>query len=206
MIDSKIEKKIYNLCTKIGYVFSEFYILKQGYILSQDIEKPFLIQLDEESVNWFSELVKDFKIIHITDVRNFKKDMTTNIVNVTSKSEISRVIKILETYKSFLNICEKWDKFLLSNNEEENEKLILSLFKNNNYIEFHPSNEEHPNIILAKSLLPLVSEKNYTDLYYTTKEITKSLYLLIFDFQFDLFRLYMFHHYVPMDNIDEAEE
>ena len=201
-MDEKIKKKHDALCVKITQVFTDFYIFKNGYIVSKNIEKPFLIQIDEEQVKWFEELNGDFKILHISDIRKYKK--TGEFVEkVESKSETAKIIQILNERLNSVNQCEKWEKFILSQNDEENEKLILSLFKNNNYIDFKPADTpDGPELILTKSLLPLVSEKNYTDLYYTSKCVGKDLYMIVFDLQFPLFRLYMIHHYIPINKED----
>lgn len=199
-MDPKREKKLFNLCTKITNVYTDFYILKTGYILSLDKEKPFLIQLSDDYVSLFNELKEGFKILHITDVRAFKKDMTTCIEEVTIKPEINKITTFLEERLNLINSSSKWEDFKMSDSICDNEKIILSIFKNNDYIEFKPKTEkEIPNLILTKSLLPLVTEKNYTKLYYNTREINKDLYLIIFDFDYDLFRLFMFHYYIPYD-------
>ena len=43
MLDEKEQKKLYQLCTKISYAYTECYITNQGYILSMDKTKPFVI-------------------------------------------------------------------------------------------------------------------------------------------------------------------
>lgn len=202
MMDDKIKKKHDNLCTKITQVFTDLYITKQGYILSKSKEKPFIIQLDEEQVKWFEEANGEFNILHISKIREYKKTGEC-VEKVTSKTETSEILQILEERLGYINQCDKWEKFILSQNDDENEKLIMTLFKMNNYIDFHPSdNPSSPELILTKSLLPLVSEKNYTDLYYASKTVGKNLFMIVFDFQFTMFRLYMIHHYIPIKKED----
>jgi hypothetical protein len=205
-LDEKQTKKLLNLCTKISNVFTDFYILKHGYIMSVEKDKPFIIQIDNECVELFAGVCGDFKISHIWNVREFKKDMENYITIVSSASESTRVFNLLTERIKSINTCIDWENFTLSDNEEDNQKLLLSLFKNNDYINFKPKNIDGPEIILTKSLLPIVSEKNYTNLYYSTKKINSNLFLIVFDFQFDLFRLYMLHYYIPIDEGDNNEE
>lgn len=205
-LDEKQTKKLLNLCTKIANVFTDFYILKHGYIMSVEKDKPFIIQIDNECVELFAGVCGDFKISHIWNVREFKKDMENYITIVSSASESTRVFNLLTERIKSINTCIDWENFTLSDNEEDNQKLLLSLFKNNDYINFKPKNIDGPEIILTKSLLPIVSEKNYTNLYYSTKKINSNLFLIVFDFQFDLFRLYMLHYYIPIDEGDDNEE
>ena len=215
MISDKDKKIIYNLLVKVANIFNDFYIFKQGYFISSDIEKPFLIQIDSEYINLFSELCGDFKVLRLTDLKNFKKSLTepktekdkakewpiteNYFYSVISNSELEKITSILKEKINEVNGCTKWERFELSEKEDENMKLLLSLFKENNYINFLPKdNIDGPDIILTKSLLPLVSEKNYTDLYYTSKKKNSNLFLIIFDFQFTMFRLFMFHYYIPI--------
>lgn len=210
------EKKLYDLLIKLTNVFSDFYIFKTGYIITDDIEKPFLIQISDTQISLFEELCGKFKLLKITDIKNFKKslkepsqkDLEKGTVwpktedyfyLVDSNFEISKMVNILKEKIEEVNSCQSWEKFILSDNVVTNTKMITSLFKNNDYINFIPKDtSDSPEIILTKSLLPLVSEKNYNDLFYSSKKINSNLFLIVFDFQFDLFRMYMLHHYIPM--------
>lgn len=201
MLNEKDEKKLLNLCTKMSNVFNDIYILQQGYVLSLDVEKPFIIQLDKEYIDFFEELCGSFKILHLWDIKKFKKekDKDTYIKIVSSNSETQMVVNKLSEYIENINKCTSWENFTLSDDEDKNAQLLLSLFKNNDYINFKPNDiKESPDIILTKSLLPLVTNKNYTDLYYSTHKIDSDLFLIVFDFDFSLFKLYMCHYYIPI--------
>jgi hypothetical protein len=211
MLDPQLKKRFYSLCSKLTYVFTDFYILTTGYILSIDKEKPFVVQVDDEKIKWFKEVCGDFKILHMEDIKEFKKgfkeDTIQNVSVVTSPSETKRITAYLTEKLKLANSCQKWETFILADKEKENEKLILSLFKNNNFIEFKPKSDGIvPEIILTKSLIPLVSEKNYTNLYYSVQEVSKDLYLIVFDFEFELFRLYMFHYYIDISKEEKKKQ
>lgn len=197
-MDEKEQKKLFNILTKITNVSNDVYILKQGYVLSIDIEKPFLIQLDESQIELFNKVIKDFKIIRISDIKKYKKDTSNFIYEVTSNTEKNNVIRVLDNRLNSLNMCESWENFLLSDNAEENEKLIYSVFKENNYVNFTPNDNNDADIILTKSLLPLVTEKNYTKVYYSSKKLSDELFIIVFDIDYDLFRLCMFHNYIKI--------
>lgn len=205
-LDDKQKKKLITMCTKISNVFNDFYVLTTGYCISMDIEKPFIVQLDHEYIDLFKGAIGEFTVLHICNVKEFKKELTDFYEVITSKTDIKKLANLLTERITLINTCDEWEKFLLSDNEEENEKLMLNLFKKNDYINFQPNNSDGPEIILTKSLLPIVSEKNYTDLYYATKKIQSDLYLIVFDFQFSLFRLYMLHYYIPIKNKDNAND
>lgn len=205
-LDDKQKKRLITMCTKISNVFNDFYVLTTGYCISMDIEKPFIVQLDHEYIDLFKGAIGEFTVLHICNVKEFKKELTDFYEVITSKTDIKKLANLLTERITLINTCDEWEKFLLSDNEEENEKLMLNLFKKNDYINFQPNNSDGPEIILTKSLLPIVSEKNYTDLYYATKKIQSDLYLIVFDFQFSLFRLYMLHYYIPIKNKDNAND
>lgn len=205
-LDDKQKKKLITMCTKISNVFNDFYVLTTGYCISMDIEKPFIVQLDHEYIDLFKGAIGEFTVLHICNVKEFKKELTDFYEVIISKTDIKKLANLLTERITLINTCDEWEKFLLSDNEEENEKLMLNLFKKNDYINFQPNNSDGPEIILTKSLLPIVSEKNYTDLYYATKKIQSDLYLIVFDFQFSLFRLYMLHYYIPIKNKDNAND
>lgn len=212
-MDPKDSKKLYSLLSKTSNVFTDIYITVNGYIVTMDIEKPFLIQVDDKWIRLLSELLGQFRIIHIPDLKNFKKAMKgpsakddkedwpkleDQYYEVVQNDEINGVTSLLTNRINEINSCDNWESFVLSDNADENMKLIRSLFVENNYISFSPKdNSDSPDIIMTKSLIPLVNEKNYTDLYYSTKKIDSDLYMIIFDLQFDLFRVYMYHYYIP---------
>lgn len=212
-MDPKRVKKLYTLLSKITNIFTTFYVFKNGYILTKDLEKPFLVQIENEWVELFEELFGKFDIVCVYDIKILKKvlngpkpkdDLKTfpkledQFYLVIQQREIDEIKNLLIEKVNCINDCDKWESFLLSDDEAKNEVLLKSLFTDNDYINFKPKdNEDGPDIILTKSLIPLVSEKNYTSLYYSSKKKSDDLYLIIFDLQFELFRLYMYHYYVP---------
>lgn len=198
--DEKEKKKFLDICTKITRVYNDFYLFKNGYAISADADKPFVIQLDEVQMKYFTDTFGDFKLLHISDIRKYKKEPDKYFYIVSSNTEYGRILSVLTKYLEIINQCDKWEKFILSPDSDENEKIIEDIFKNNNYTNFEPKSDfDGPEIILTKSLLPLVTPKNYTDLYYSTKKINDELYAIIFDFQFSLFRVYSVHHYIPIE-------
>lgn len=220
-MELKEKKNLYEILVKLSNIFNDFYITKNNFVISLDSEKPFLIELNEVTLKLFVQLCGEFKILRIFDLKNFKKalqqqidsekatkkeinqDKILDINNyyslVEKESESKKVTNLLDIRMKEINNCKSWEPFVLSQDEEGNAKLIISLFKDNDYITFLPvGTDNSPELILTKSLLPLVSEKNYTNLYYSSQKIDDGLYVIIFDFQFTLFRLYMIHYYIDI--------
>lgn len=198
------EKNIDNLLkvlTKISSVFNDAYILKNGYAISLNHELPFLIQFTESQISLFEEVFGDYKIIHFNDIRKYKKFRCTedeglywNIV--TLQSEISEVTDRYTKLMVELGECEKWLDFDITDEEKE------SLFKYNDFIKYKPKDSDAPAFILTKSFLPLVTEKNYMAVSYSSKVIEGELSLIIFNIEHSTFRILGFHHYIKV-NIDK---
>ena len=219
MIDIKEKKALHAICIKISNAYNDIYVFKSGHIVSADIEKPFMITLSDSQVKLFKNLVGEFKILHIFDLKEFKKSLKDSITNEKEDSEKNKknslientytielkssenkkILDKLDEWVNNLNKVGSWEEFILSDNESDNAKLLISLFKDNNYVNFKPKDtDDSPEIILTKSLLPLVSEKNYTQLSYASIKLESNLFLIIFNFHFELFDLFMFHYYVPI--------
>lgn len=215
-MDQKRVKKLYTLLSKMTNVFTSFFVIRNGYILSKDVDKPYLIQIDNGWIELFEELFGKFTVVGVYDIKILKKvlmgpkekddpntfpKLEDQFYHVTLQRELDEIKTLLTTKINDINACQKWESFMLSNDPEKNRAMMVSLFKDNNYVNFTPKdNSDSPDLILTKSLIPLVSEKNYVDLYYSTMKKHTDLYMIVFDLQFELFRLYMFHYYVPFNN------
>ena len=206
-MDDKNLKALNTLCTKLAQVFNDFYIMKNGYILSNNLDSPYLIKIDDCYVDLFSKLIGDFDIVHILDMRAFKKILSVNedlsltksfYKIITLPSQKKEIVSILSKYTDDIKKIDTWLPFKLSDDKDDNEKLINDLFKKNILVNFLPKdNEKGPFIIFSKSLLPLITEKNYTDVEYASFKKMDSLYVIIFQVSLPLFHMYMIHHYIP---------
>jgi len=212
--DKKREKKFLNLLTKITNVFNEYYILKTGYCVTLDKEKPFIVVLDEDNMALFKEVLGEIEYFHVLDNRKWKKALTDEgayaaindyAKHVTSQHEKNQVMEKLESYLDIILGCEKWESFMLSQDEEENAKLLNSLFNENEYIMFKPVNTcDSPDVIITKAIFPLAKESNVSKLYYSIQQINEELYCMVCDFQFDLFRVHGIHYFIGFDT-DKTE-
>lgn len=212
-LDVKKTRMIYGLMSKMTSVFPSFYIIKPNYILSINAEKPFLAEIEDCHVEILNEIFGDFDMVYIKDIKIFKKviagpkpkddpDTWPKLEDIShiveNKREATAAKEMLAARIDSIHLHENWNSFLLSEDPNKNEELLHSLLTDNNYVNFHPG-DSSPMLILTKSLIPLVTEKNYHDLYYSSRKIIDGLYQIIFDFKFNLFRLYMFHTYIPVE-------
>jgi hypothetical protein len=213
MIELKRLKKLHELCVKISNLFEECYIVKDGTIVSLDPERPSMLQITPDNTGLFSEYLgdesetpyyylsnlKDFKVSLKESIEKYEEGFTkSKLLYIPKKSteEKNAIMALIAKRKNAMTNSTHWKKFLLSNDPKENEKLIDHLFKKNSFIEFVPDNAETAFIILTKPFIPMVTEKNYTSLYYSTEVAGDNLFLLMFDIDLPLFRLSTFHYYV----------
>lgn len=209
-------KKLYTLLSKMTNLFTSFYVMKPSYVITKNNEKPFLVELTEDYMELLKELFGDFEILFVHDIKVLKKvlngpkekddlskfpKLEDQFYVVTNPRETFELRALLGDRLESIKNKDKWESFLLSDDETTHEELVKSIFIDNNYVNFKPKGEiDSPLLILTKALLPLVTEKNCSDLYYAVQEIIEGkLYQIVFDFQHDLFRLYMYHNYIPIE-------
>lgn len=214
-MELKQRKKLYTLFSKMTTIFPSFYIIKPYYVVTKESGKPYMAELDEKWIPLLEEFFGEFTVLHVKDIKLVKKviagptrkddpetfpKLEDQFYHVTNPRELFEVKELFTSRMKSVTDTPKWESFLLSEDPEENEKLLKSLFVDNSYVNFKPKGDEFvPMIILTTSLIPLVSEKNYNNLYYCCKKVIEGLYEIIFDFQFEMFRLYMYHTYIPIE-------
>ena len=205
-IDKRSITKFCNFITKISAIYSDFFILNTGYILSLNIEKPYVFFISDEYMEIFNKIFGEFKILHILDSKTLKKvlsemgdeipDISPYIsIEISSSNKMALMIMIQDRL-SEIQKCT-WNKFILSDDNDDNAKLISSIFDNNDYINFTPKdNLESPDIILTKNILPMVTSKNYTNLYYSSFKKSDSLYVIVFNFKYPPYDLYTLLYFI----------
>lgn len=209
-MDAKRQKQLEGLCIKLGQVYTDFYILKNGYIVSMDIELPYLIMLSEDQVNLFKECCGEFIVIHFFDIRKFKKsliqkegdkdfiDIKTTYEILDQKSKITKVVNMASRYTDDIKKIENWMSFRFSQDSITNDNIVNDLFVKNNSINFLPEdNKNGPEVMITKSLLPSITEKNYSEVCYGSIKKLEDLFCIILHIKLPLFHLYMIHHYIP---------
>ena len=238
MLEKRLLTKLYKILTKLGTLFNEFYITMDGKIVTNDIDKPYYILVEDEYMELFNTIFGEYEIIFIPDFRAFKKcikelelsykakkasanmsdeEMETMAVQdedsvppmerlpylykkLEEKHELEEIKKILAERADMVLKAETWKVFQFSSDPSVNEELLTMMFDQNDYVRFSPTDRtDSPDIIMTKALIPLVTMKNIGDLYYNTRQITEEVSLLTFDFFFEMFQLYSFHHYIPIN-------
>lgn len=150
------------LMTKIANIFkSDMYIINSTYCIGgKDSEEKnnsyALCLLNKEYSDIIKELFPDEEIIYIKDVKKSKEDLSLVSTDIKEKE------KILKRYKDLLEIVNSitaWENLKLPENA------IKTVFKDGLTYELF-KDEDIPSVLIAKSLFPMVSEKNIDTLAY----------------------------------------
>lgn len=197
-MDDKELKAFVNILTKLSASLNDVYIVKMGYALNLDVDKPILIQFNEYQMELFEKAFPDFKIVHITNVKKYKAAGTEEEKNqyfeyITLKSKSDAVISKMDYMLSKLGECESFVNLTLSEEDKE------TLFTYNEYTLFNPSDSDAAEIILTKSLLPYVTAKNTDIVTYSSRLVSDGMSLIVFNIDFPMFRVLAFHHYLTVN-------
>ena len=189
-----------NLLTKISSIINDIYILKTGYGLSMDSEKPFLIQLGSGDMEFFKQDFRDFKMIHINNIKKFKvitddneRPQSEYVSIVELKSEYDAVVDRLQTMLNEIGKHEVWSPLILS--EEDIDKI----YNKRSYIIFKPEDSEADEIILTKSFFPMVTAKTTDIIAYSSRVVSDDMFSLVLSIGFPLFQVYAVHYYIKIN-------
>lgn len=215
--NDEIKKKFLELLTKMTNVFNDFYIFDTGYCITMDKSKPYVILLNYERLNMVEEVFGKFKLLHIKDNRRYRKvvkllleeelteeqhkglmeEITWYFEIVESESEKHEVSDRLDMLLNFLNDGNDWRDLKFDDDDEKNQRIITTLFKDNGYYIFQPkSNSKVPDIILTKAAFPLMNEKNWMESKYCVEQMNDDIFVLITKWDYPLFTIWGYRFYI----------
>lgn len=207
--DNEERTLIGKVFTKLVKVMTDIFIMKNGDVISLDINYPYLVKLDKETAEALFYLFDDFgSMIHIPNAREFKKyvcpskaDLEKGIdleeyrkkaLQVRLNSEHSKVLARTQYYYDLNGILHDWHKLDLS------EAQVKDIFVENNYFKFTPEDVDDVPVILTKEAFPLVTEKNVNIVEYSARQYSNELNLISFRCDIGLFTSQSFNFYIPM--------
>ena len=207
--DNEERTLIGKVFTKLVKVMTDIFIMKNGDVISLDINYPYLVKLDKETTEALFYLFDDFgSMIHIQNAREFKKyvcpskaDLEKGIdleeyrkkaLQVRLNSERSKVLARTQYYYDLNGILHDWHKLDLS------EAQVKDIFVENNYFQFTPEDVDDVPVILTKEAFPLVTEKNVNIVEYSARQYSNELNLISFRCDIGLFTSQSFNFYIPM--------
>lgn len=167
-----ISKNFKDLLNKACSIFKDdMYIVNNRYLLAGDMSEKdsdgyYFCRLSQDSIKVCNEqLGEKEQIIYVENVRKSKDSFGELSRIVEKEDEKELVLKKYKNLNKQLSTVQGWEKVKLT--EEEINDLYdrcvnIELFKNESNI---------PTVTISKSFLPLTTEKNIDNLFYSVQVI-----------------------------------
>lgn len=167
-----ISKNFKDLLNKACSIFKDdMYIVNNRYLLAGDMSEKdsdgyYFCRLSQDSIKVCNEqLGEKEQIIYVENVRK-AKDTFGELSRIVEKEDEEKLV--LKKYKNLnkqLSTVQGWEKVKLT--EEE----INDLYDRCVNIELFKNESDIPTVTISKSFLPLTTEKNIDNLFYSVQVI-----------------------------------
>ena len=167
-----ISKNFKDLLNKACSIFKDdMYIVNNRYLLAGDMSEKdsdgyYFCRLSQDSIKVCNEqLGEKEQIIYVENVRK-SKDTFGELSRIVEKEDEKELV--LKKYKNLnkqLSTVQGWEKVKLT--EEE----INDLYDRCVNIELFKNESDIPTVTISKSFLPLTTEKNIDNLFYSVQVI-----------------------------------
>ena len=181
--------------TKLVSVFpNDVYIVHNKYIIAGDKSEEntvgyyFCIFQNDVFMEW-KKLYPDNPVIYIKSLRESK--ISREVEFITDTSLIQSLEKKIETYiNETVNVDRSWERF------EFKDDMLEKIFTNNESVNLFSDKRE---IIISKTIFPLITAKTINNVYYTFGDIdSRGLNTLYIQYDHEYFQLNMKYFYLPL--------
>lgn len=181
--------------TKLVSVFpNDVYIVHNKYIIAGDKSEEntvgyyFCIFQNDVFMEW-KKLYPDNPVIYIKSLRESK--ISREVEFITDASLIQSLEKKIETYvNETINADKSWKRF------EFKDDMLEKIFTNNESVNLFSDKKE---IIISKTIFPLITAKTINNVYYTFGDIdSRGLNTLYIQYDHEYFQLNMKYFYLPL--------
>ena len=181
--------------TKLVSVFpNDVYIVHNRYIIAGDKSEEntvgyyFCIFQNDVFMEW-KKLYPDNPVIYIKSLRESK--ISREVEFITDTSLIQSLEKKIETYvNETVNVDKSWERF------EFKDDMLEKIFTNNESVNLFSDKRE---IIISKTIFPLITAKTINNVYYTFGDIdSRGLNTLYIQYDHEYFQLNMKYFYLPL--------
>lgn len=181
--------------TKLVSVFpNDVYIVHNKYIIAGDKSEEntvgyyFCIFQNDVFMEW-KKLYPDNPVIYIKSLRESK--ISREVEFITDTSLIQSLEKKIETYvNETVNVNKSWERF------EFKDDMLEKIFTNNESVNLFSDKRE---IIISKTIFPLITAKTINNVYYTFGDIdSRGLNTLYIQYDHEYFQLNMKYFYLPL--------
>ena len=167
-----ISKNFKDLLNKACSIFKDdMYIVNNRYLLAGDMSEKdsdgyYFCRLSQDSIKVCNEqLGEKEQIIYVENVRKSKDTFGELSRIVEKEDEKDLVLKKYKNLNKQLSTVQGWEKVKLT--EEE----INDLYNRCVNIELFKNESDIPTVTISKSFLPLTTEKNIDNLFYSVQVI-----------------------------------
>lgn len=167
-----ISKNFKDLLNKACSIFKDdMYIVNNRYLLAGDMSEKdsdgyYFCRLSQDSIKVCNEqLGEKEQIIYVENVRKAKDTFGELSRIVEKEDEKDLVLKKYKNLNKQLSTVQGWEKVKLT--EEE----INDLYDRCVNIELFKNESDIPTVTISKSFLPLTTEKNIDNLFYSVQVI-----------------------------------
>lgn len=181
--------------TKLVSVFpNDVYIVHNKYIIAGDKSEEntvgyyFCIFQNDVFMEW-KKLYPDNPVIYIKSLRESK--ISREVEFITDTSLIQSLEKKIETYvNETVNVDKSWERF------EFKDDMLEKIFTNNESVNLFSDKRE---IIISKTIFPLITAKTINNVYYTFGDTdSRGLNTLYIQYDHEYFQLNMKYFYLPL--------
>lgn len=181
--------------TKLVSVFpNDVYIVHNKYIIAGDKSEEntvgyyFCIFQNDMFMEW-KKLYPDNPVIYIKSLRESK--ISREVEFITDTSLIQSLEKKIETYvNETVNVDKSWKRF------EFKDDMLEKIFTNNESVNLFSDKRE---IIISKTIFPLITAKTINNVYYTFGDTdSRGLNTLYIQYDHEYFQLNMKYFYLPL--------
>ena len=194
------------LMTKIGYVFRlDSFVVDCNYIIGgetseKDNPSNILLVLSPDYINMLREELpttfEDYKedsVLEFLDVKNAKKELYSNTRFLNNK-EAKDIRELVDYDKKIIDKVNDWDTFNYNLDEIEN------FVTNGQKITLFSDNDKIPEVTISKKVIPMLSLKNFNELYYKPlpAKDDNSLNQLVLRLDTEWFQIYSIIEYLDV--------
>lgn len=181
--------------TKLVSVFpNDVYIVHNKYIIAGDKSEEntvgyyFCIFQNDVFMEW-KKLYPDNPVIYIKSLRESK--ISREVEFITDTSLMQSLKKKIETYiNETVNVDKSWERF------EFKDDMLEKIFTNNESVNLFSDKRE---IIISKTIFPLITAKTINNVYYTFGDTdSRGLNTLYIQYDHEYFQLNMKYFYLPL--------
>lgn len=181
--------------TKLVSIFpNDIYIIHNRYVLAGDKSEEntvgyyFCIFDNEVFMEW-KKVYPDNPVLYIKSLRESK--ISREVETITDKNTIESLEKKVEMcVNETINVDRQWTRFEFSEDD------IQKIFTNNESFNLFIDSKE---VIISKTIFPLITAKTINNVYYTFGETdSRGLNTLYIQYDYEYFQLNMKYFYLPL--------